>query len=262
MFYDLNKNTKPDLAEQYDVVIAGAGPAGITVAQKMASYGKRVLLCEGGGTEAEAESQELYAGKVSGFEYYSLDVTRLRYFGGTTNHWSGWCIEMDDHDFGVKDHIKWSGWPISKKDLDPYAAEASKVLNLPKPPRIVKRPLDKFEGFAQFEYQHSFRGIFLSKYLDPVKENKNIDLLLYANLVDISIDQDNGKVTEYTIRSLNGKNEFKVKGKAYVLAMGGLETARMLLNSNKQIEAGIGNQNDLVGPLLYGPFSPETRENT
>ena len=40
-----------------------------------------------------------------------LKISRLRQFGGTSGHWGGNCVEMDNYDF--------ERWPI-KIDLEPY----------------------------------------------------------------------------------------------------------------------------------------------
>src|SRR4029453_8717747 len=42
-------------------------------------------------------------------------------------------------------------------------------------------------------------------------------------------------------------NQFSVKAGIFILAAGGMENPRILLYSNRQQRAGLGNQNDLVG---------------
>ena len=74
----------------YDVTIVGAGAAGITLALKLSSMGKNVALIEAGGLEYSEESQQVYSARTVGDPYFDLDLARLRYFGGTTNHWTGW----------------------------------------------------------------------------------------------------------------------------------------------------------------------------
>jgi len=112
MFYDFNE-ALPRIAEsQYDVCICGTGPAGITTARKLASRGKRVALLEGGGLSYSDESQELYHGKSVGRQYwYVEELGRLRYFGGTSNHWSGRCGILDPIDFEQREYFGLPGWP-------------------------------------------------------------------------------------------------------------------------------------------------------
>ena len=82
-----------------DYLIIGGGPAGITLATQLASKDKHILLIEAGGLEFDEKVQSHYKGEVVGDKYYDLDVTRLRYFGGSTNHWGGWCRPFEKIDF-------------------------------------------------------------------------------------------------------------------------------------------------------------------
>jgi len=48
------------------------------------------------------------------------------------------------------------------------------------------------------------------------------------------------------VQTLRG-NKLSVEARCFVLATGGIENTRLLLTSNKQAPAGLGNGNDLVG---------------
>jgi choline dehydrogenase-like flavoprotein len=76
---------------EHDFVIIGAGPAGITVALELEKYKKTVLLLEGGGLEYSEESQSLYNGQTIGNKNFNIKLSRVRYFGGSSNHWGGMC---------------------------------------------------------------------------------------------------------------------------------------------------------------------------
>ena len=115
----------------FDACIVGSGPAGITLARRLAAAGLSVGLFEAGGMEQTDESQAVYDGPTTGQPYYPLDACRLRFFGGTSNHWGGWTRPLDANDFRPRPHHPMSGWPIVKADLDPYAAEADAILDLP-----------------------------------------------------------------------------------------------------------------------------------
>ena len=82
-----------------DICIVGAGAAGITLAREFSGKSFRVCLLESGGLEFENETQSLYAGEIVGLPYIPLEIARLRYFGGTTNHWGGYCQPLDESDF-------------------------------------------------------------------------------------------------------------------------------------------------------------------
>ncbi|HVT52713.1 MAG TPA: GMC family oxidoreductase, partial [Dongiaceae bacterium] len=71
-----------------DIAIIGAGAAGITLAREFAGTQWRVALIESGNFDLDDATQALYEGE-SGAVEYPLAESRLRYFGGTTNHWGG-----------------------------------------------------------------------------------------------------------------------------------------------------------------------------
>ena len=74
------------------VAIVGAGPAGITIAMELEALGIESLLLEAGGFDfPDEEANDPYRGEVTG-RPYSLDASRLRYFGGTSNHWGGGVV--------------------------------------------------------------------------------------------------------------------------------------------------------------------------
>lgn len=133
MILDAGRGDRTGFAQGFDVCVIGAGPAGITLALRLAAAGAKVALMEAGGLEISAESQDAYAGAVVGRDYYPLDTARLRFLGGSSNHWGGMCRPLDASDFAAHSWLPGSGWPIGRADLDRYAAEAGAILELGDP---------------------------------------------------------------------------------------------------------------------------------
>ena len=158
-----------------EYVIIGAGPAGTTLADQLSQANKTVLLLEGGGEEISEINQNRYKGKVIGDKYFDLDVTRLRYFGGSSNHWGGNCAPLDETDFAE--------WPINKKDLDKYNFKAKKILNINE--KFQKYEKSIFESFKLSSILESDVN-FKEKYLEQFKKDKNIYLMLNASLIKIN----------------------------------------------------------------------------
>ena len=248
MFIDLNDVGSDHFSQKhFDVAICGAGVAGITLARKLSAEFS-VALCEAGDLEYSQESQEQYAGKISGDEYFPLDATRLRFFGGTSNHWGGWCRPLDAHDFEAKAQNPDSGWPISKSDLDPYAQETRRILDLTGDvsDSCPQGPQFDFAGFEQIQFSWSTPTRFNKKYRDEIANSSNIICYLNANVVDLRLADDSDRIDEMEIRDYADRL-FPVRARVYIIAAGGLENPRILLNCNRQIDTGVGNQHDLVG---------------
>ena len=81
------------------IVIIGSGPAGMTLGLSLAERRIPCLILEAGDVGFVPEIQDDYIGEISGDPYIPLDVTRLRQFGGSSNHWVGWCRPLDAWDF-------------------------------------------------------------------------------------------------------------------------------------------------------------------
>ena len=86
---------------------------------------------------------------------------------------------------------------------------------------------------------------------------EDVRVVTFANLVDIRLDQTRGRVDGFACRTLDGTN-FRVNAGRYVLALGGVENARVLLASRSQQREGVANGHDVVGryfmehPHYYG----------
>lgn len=245
----------------FDVCVIGAGPAGMTTARTLAAAGFDVALMEGGDVDLTEESQELYEGEVEGLDSFELDVSRLRFLGGSSNHWNGRCRPLDALDFFERPGSPLSGWPISKADLDPYAAATEKIIDLT-PALAPDRPLAGGDGtFREVFWQRSEPTRFGPKYQDEMAATPNLALCLNANLVDLRLDDAKGAVTGAVFRSYAvGDPGFTVRARTYCLCLGGIENPRALLNFNSQMPAGIGNGNDLVGRYFQDHVAAEVAD--
>ena len=232
----------------FDVCVVGAGPAGITLARRLAGQGLAVALMEAGGLEITPRSQDLYAGEVVGLDYLGLDVVRLRAFGGTSGHWSGRCRMLDAHDFTALPHRP-QAWPIARDDLEAYQPEAAAILDLAAPEQGRDRPVRQATPrFREIPWRFSPPTRFGEKYRDEIAAEPRIALALNANLVDLRLAPDLATVEGAVFRSYAPDDPgFTVRARAFALAAGGIETPRLLLNFTAQKPAGIGNDHDLVG---------------
>ena len=257
---------------QADIAIFGAGAAGITLARQFLGRPDiRVLLIESGGPDYHKATQDLYHGHISGEDYYELRESRLRFFGGTTAIWGGRSARFDAIDFEKRDWVDHSGWPINLQELEPYYAKAQNLLDLPP---IVENQMpnrgdlqeDLLENLyrgdkerpalrsAYWQFDEKFSRFTLPACRD-LQEAENIHILLKANLIGLETSENGQEIIGAQIAALPDESsqhseryQAQVKCRHYILALGGLETPRLLLASKTKTHPnGIGNNHDQVG---------------
>ncbi len=252
MIFDLN-SFDSDQSITGGICITGAGPAGITLALELAGRGIDVILLESGGKGFEAETQSLYDGEVAGDLNTDVSSSRLREFGGTSQHWTGLCAPLQPIDFEKRPGVPHSGWPITRADLDPYYARAQPYLQLGPFDYDFQSWKDALPGpglpldpalVIDAVYQQSPPTRFYETYWTTIKTNPRIRCYIHANLIDIALDGE--AVAHCDFSTLDGR-KLTVEATNYVVACGGIENARILLNCNRQRAQGIGNEHGLVG---------------
>lgn len=214
------------------VCIVGSGPAGISVALKLAAAKVPCVILEAGADEWTEDAQDAYRGGVVGDHYFDLDMTRLRYFGGSSNHWAGWCRVLDAHDFEPKAYVEHTGWPIGRGDIEPFLDETRDVLDLA--PFLADRAVS--DDFHWFEMRKSQPVRFREKYARPLADSNLIALVLNTQVDELL--GDGTAVTGARIRS-RGAEAGELAVPFFVVATGGLENSRLLLWSNERSNGGV-----------------------
>ena len=251
----IDARTLPDGATlEADICIAGAGAAGMTVAMDLSGSGRSVVLLESGGLERDEATQTLSEGRMTGIDTWDLRRMRIRALGGTTGHWAGWCRPLMPQDFERRDYVPDSGWPIKYKDLVPWYRRACRTLEIGQfawdagdRARATGRallPLDS--DVDQRYYQFSPPTRFGATYGPVLERASDVRVITFANVADIRLDQQRARVESFTCRTLGG-TALHVQAGRYVLALGGVENARVLLASRSQQPEGVGNGHGVVG---------------
>jgi choline dehydrogenase-like flavoprotein len=232
---------------RYDVCIVGGGVAGIVLATTLSGRKRRVLLLEAGGLEYSDPSQQVYAGKILGRDYLDLGVARLRYLGGSSNHWDGLCRPLEPQDFDPRPYVEGSGWPIGSNELKPYLIPACEVLEIES--AFGERELEaENSNLKEVVFRQSPPVRLLDKYLRLMRVSGTLDVYLNANVIGLRFDSGSGRVGAALFRGYEDHSPIhRVEADRYVLALGGIENARLLLNVADESPLANSGAGDFVG---------------
>jgi choline dehydrogenase-like flavoprotein len=226
-----------DQAIGADVCVIGCGPAGITVASLLVAAGARVVALETGSQEASPEAAELAAGQATGpvikdYDGYLAESRQFR-VGGAGAGWGSrgrmWCIPFCPLDFERRDWVSDSGWPISAEELQPYADRVSAMLGLPPFARPVLLADSDQAGGEVLSYAYYYppdSGVFLRTFGELVA-GRRCTVLLGTTAVELTRRRE--RVTAVRAVRADG-SRCTVEADQFVLAAGGIESARMLLH--------------------------------
>ena len=238
---------------RFDVCIIGAGAAGIAMAVEFAHTDLQVVVLEGGGLGPGDHDLPLHE-PVAGSEItLRPSQTMTSYFGGNTNHWYGNCRPLESADFTERPWIAHSGWPISRDELDPYYARAQEIAGLGSlslydpaaclPALGLGMEASKQHGPLVTRIEQATLTPDLAEFhRATLAAATNVHVVLRHRAVRLHASTKDA--IESVIVVAPDGSEHQVTAERFVLAAGGIENARFLLNAAND---GAVSRNDLVG---------------
>lgn len=240
-----------------DVVVIGAGPAGIVVALEMARSGSEVLLIESGLQSYSERIQHLADASEYDHDLHApMSIAMRRQVGGTSTIWGGRCVPYDPIDFDSRAFMESTDWPITYEELLPFYERACtwmsigrSVFDTAQAPQLA-RPI--VPGFINGDVRNttlerwSLPTNFGREYRQELQDSKNIRLVTGLTCTEIVCAPGESRVEHLECRTLDGITT-QIRGRRYVLAAGGLEGTRLLLASSGPNGTALGNHSDHLG---------------
>ncbi len=246
-----------DIPEEFDadICVFGAGAMGIAIAREFLGSQTRILLVESGGEEYDDDTHLLDKMTISGLTPIDdPEISRLRYLGGSTNHWGGWSRPF------AKEVI--DKWPVDNDELASFYPRIIDFLDLQH--KSFER-LDDWGETPEQEFISYGAGLktrmrqiyplrFWAEFGNEIAASANITVIKNANLFNFSYRNDNSRVDRATLKTLRGR-ELRVKAKRYVMACGGLENPQILLNIDRLNNDEMTKKTPLIGKYYMDHYA-------
>jgi choline dehydrogenase-like flavoprotein len=176
---------KFDFGDDSVVVIIGSGAGGGTLANELCQKGIKVVVLEAGAVQSSAsfindewksfgQLAWLDPRTTSGTWRVAKDFSGLpawicKTVGGTTTHWAGASLRLQEHEFRVKTHYgeiagaNLMDWPVTLKELEPYYARAEDKMGVTRTNGIPGLPGNNnfkvmYSGAKKLGYQEVHTG--------------------------------------------------------------------------------------------------------
>jgi GMC oxidoreductase len=230
-----------------DLCIVGAGAAGIILALQFMQSRLHVVVLESGGEKLESEQQLLNHGEVMDEVHPPAHLYRQRRLGGSTAIWGGRCVPLDEHDFRKRPHVPLSGWPFDRSVLQPFYECAQSLLEAGVFDYSASTALRGNGGFIDGFRDPDMLTESLERFSPPTNFWKRYRVELARSTPVVVIKHatclrlnGNQIVTELECAGA-GELRFKLRARCVVVAVGGLETVRVLAHS------GYGDHSGMLG---------------
>lgn len=233
-----------------EVVVIGAGPAGLVTALELSAAGHDVLLVESGSRSFDASVQRLgNESELADPHHVPLSIATRRQIGGATTIWGGRCVPYDPIDFEMRSVTGGVPWPVRYDDVLPYFQRACDwfvcgraIFDAQHDPALAGRTLvpglpDEDVRTSSLE-RWSLPTNFGKVYLSDARKSRNLRLITNLTCTRIIKSGTGEAIERLELRALDGTRCWGV-AQRYVLAAGGLESTRLLMASQ------IGNPDHL-----------------
>jgi choline dehydrogenase-like flavoprotein len=238
------------------IAVIGAGAIGIMLALELArSF--HVLLVDSGTWRPDTEVQALGDAIIEDVYHSDMRLATQRRIGGATNLWGGRCVPFDPVDFDSRELIANAEWPLSYADVARYYQRACDwcrcgraIFNALELPELGEQQL--VPGFVDGEVKAtdlerwSLPTNFRRVYGRKLRNHPNITLVTGFTCAQLATVPSGESIASAEARSLDGRR-IAIKADTFILACGGVESARLLLVSSDRQPEGLGNASGHVG---------------
>lgn len=229
-----------------DICVIGSGPGGAIPAVALAEKGYKVLILEAGTATTDDDATPFINNMQIGGET-DMRFGFSRQIGGATNLWAGRLATFEEIDFEPRPDIPHDGWPLNRASLDLYYKKAADILGLgaaynPSGKAALPGDFSKLEGLENKRFFCMSPPFNAGTYLkDALRRLSALRLESGVRALRLNCNPEGTRILSVETVNEGTGEKSRIEAGLFIVAAGGLETPRLLMNSGKA--AGQGAEN-------------------
>jgi glycosyltransferase involved in cell wall biosynthesis/choline dehydrogenase-like flavoprotein len=223
----------------------------------MIQRGLSVLILESGLERPDARIQSLSEALIKDKRFHEpMTIATCRALGGTSWLWGGRCTELEEIDLLPREYVPQGGWPMPIRELSRFNSHAAELLGIGNS-MFGSSAATAREQYGDILFDHLENWTNETKIHDRLleyKEFRNLRICTDATVVDLEFDLKSKLISGLVVTNERKKIVFR-GARAYVLALGAVETARLLLNVQSREPKLFGGPGGVLGRYYMGHVS-------
>jgi choline dehydrogenase-like flavoprotein len=219
----------------------------------LARAGIDTVVIESGGERTDVWATSLSsAAAITPENHPPVECATNRRLGGTSWTWGGRCVDFDPIDFEPRLGAEVPGWPISYGDATAEATTAATFLGIGQPRFEARLDCGGSESVLHARLERWCADPRLARrHAAEIRTSAKARFYTGLTCTGVVLNAGGGRAQGLRVKRRSSP-EYLVTARHYVLAAGGIETARLLLASNETVSAGIGGPSGWLGRGYMG----------
>jgi choline dehydrogenase-like flavoprotein len=262
---DLSEQPKACRTRHAEVVIVGAGIAGLVLAQKLRRKDVRVLVLESGDRRQQGETHPLNHVVQLGDPYSGATTGRFRCLGGTSTRWGGALLPFAEHDFGARPYLDLPPIPIDFPAISSYLGDVETLFGLDRgsyEEEFVEEiharehiPTGDADFSARFAKWPTFKRRNIATVLRKLIEtDPDLEIWINSTATSFEFNRENGMISSVVACAPN-QGAVVATARHFVLCAGAIESTRLLLLLDRQYDERIFQGCFALGRYFYDHIS-------
>jgi choline dehydrogenase-like flavoprotein len=227
----------------------------MALALEFERLGRDVLVLESGALELDASIADASRAEIIDSQRHAeMNLAVCRALGGTSWTWGGRCVPYDEVDWLDRDFVPGGHWPVTAGEINPWYKLASKYLLCGDDTFSIPYSRTLSDGLtldAVERWATESRLILVHR--EALLRSSLIQISLRSTVTGMNLSADGQTVESVAISTPSGPST--VRARQIILAMGGVETTRLLLHAQQSYPTHFGGLDGPLGRYYMGHIS-------